>query len=100
MELLKGNVMTTKLDKTEKKLLRDFRAGRLRSVEDLDSEKKRYQKLAANTLRRDKRVNIRVSQDDIEALRERAQLEGIPYQTLIYSIIRKYLGGRLLDRKT
>lgn len=67
-------------------------------MEDLATEKRRYQEYARNTFRKDARVNIRLSSKDLEALRNRAVEEGIPYQTLISSILHKYASGRLKER--
>jgi len=55
----------------------------------------RYQKIARATLRKDRRINIRVPAKDLEEIQKRALEEGIPYQTLISSILHKYASGRL-----
>ena len=54
--------------------------------------------MAAASLRKDKRVNIRISEHDLLALQRKALEEGIPYQTLIASILHKYLTGALVPR--
>jgi predicted DNA binding CopG/RHH family protein len=43
-------------------------------------------------------VNIRISAKDLEALQKRALEEGLPYQTLIASLLHKYVAGRLVER--
>ncbi len=53
---------------------------------------------ARNTFKKDKRVNIRISGKDLELLQDRALIEGIPYQTLISSVLHKFVNGRLTDR--
>ena len=55
----------------------------------------RYLRYARNTFRKNRRVNIRMSQNDLETLQTRAVQEGIPYQTLIASVLHKYVSGRL-----
>ena len=50
-----------------------------------------------DTTRKTKNINIRISQQDLESLRRSAEQEGIPYQTLISSVLHKYLAGRLVD---
>ena len=53
--------------------------------------------VAANTLKKDKRINIRISNRDLIAVQSRASEEGIPYQTLVSSIIHKCISGSLRD---
>jgi predicted DNA binding CopG/RHH family protein len=68
-------------------------------VPNLVSESDRYRRYASATFRKDKRVNIRISQKDLAAIQKKALEEGIPYQTLISSILHKYLSGRLSEKK-
>lgn len=58
-------------------------------------QKKRLNSYAAATFRRDQRINIRISSKDLNALQVRALEEGLPYQTLISSLIHKFVSGRL-----
>ncbi len=85
------------LDKEERALRRSVEAGEWRSVRRKGREVQRYQEYARATLKKDRRVNIRVSGKDLEALQKRALEEGIPYQTLIGSILHKYVSGRLRE---
>ena len=82
-----------KLDKNEKELLTSFERGEWKSVKDLSNAKKHYQEVARETLRKDKRMNIRLSQKDLEGIQAKAAREGMPYQTLISSIIHKFVVG-------
>ena len=86
-----------KLDAKEKDLLGSVERGEWRSVRDLKSERKRYSRYAAATFRKDRRVNIRVSTKVLEAIQKRALEEGLPYQTLISSLLHKYVSGRLRE---
>ena len=90
--------MSGKLDQEERALLESFEAGEWRSVPDKDAEIERYRTYAQATFRKDRRVNLRISSRDLEALQKRALVEGIPYQTLIASILHKYVAGRLKER--
>lgn len=63
---------------------------------DEESEFERYRAHARATFKKDRRVNIRISSKDLETLQKRALEEGVPYQTLIASILHKYAGGRLV----
>jgi len=85
-----------KLSKEEKQILEDFEAGEFISV--LTPErKKKLQAVAENTFKKDKRINIRISSRDLESLQRRALEEGIPYQTLVSSVLHKYVSGGLHD---
>jgi predicted DNA binding CopG/RHH family protein len=87
---------TTKLSKEEKKLLDAAEAGEYESVLT-SSRKKELEAVASNTFRKDKRINIRISNRDLTAIQSRATEEGIPYQTFVSSIIHKYISGSLKD---
>ena len=86
-----------KLDTDEKEILDSFDSGEWRSLEITDRERKRYGQYAEATFRKDRRVNIRISRKDLEAIQKRALTEGLPYQTLISSVLHKYAAGRLVD---
>ena len=87
-----------KLNKEEQDIVDSFERGEWRSVPNLEQEKKKYQEIAAATFRKDRRVNIRISSKDLIGLQKRALEEGIPYQTLISSILHKYLArGRTTE---
>ena len=62
-------------------------------------EIKKLQQYAKNTLQKDKRINIRMSSKDLDQVQVIAVQEGIPYQTLVSSIIHKYVSGYLIERK-
>lgn len=82
-----------KLDEEEAELLASVEAGEWRTVPNFEQEKKKYQEIAAATFKKDRRVNIRISSKDLIGLQKRALEEGIPYQTLISSILHKYLAS-------
>jgi len=60
-------------------------------------ERARYSRYARGTFRKDRRLNIRLSSKDPEAIQKRALAEGLPYQTLISSLLHKYASGRLKE---
>jgi predicted DNA binding CopG/RHH family protein len=60
------------------------------------SKRRKIEKVLEAT-RKTKNINIRISEQDLESLRRSAEQEGIPYQTLISSVLHKYLAGRLVD---
>lgn len=83
-----------KLDTDEREILSSFDKGKRKSLKEVTSERKRLSRVAAATFRKDRRVNIRISGKDRDAL-VKALEEGIPYQTLISSVLHKYVSGRL-----
>ena len=87
-----------KLDRDERELLKSVESGEWQSVPDLRDRIKRLQQYAKNTLQKDQRVNIRLSSSDLHGLQRRALREGIPYQTLMASILHKYVTGSLNEK--
>ena len=87
-----------RLDSEEKELLRSVEQGEWESTQPTKAGFARYVRAARNTLRKDKRVNIRISQSDLEGLQSKAIQDGIPYQTFIASVLHRYLVGRLIPR--
>ncbi|MCF7942529.1 MAG: hypothetical protein K9M84_13025 [Spirochaetia bacterium] len=85
------------LDEYENEILEEFESGKLHSMGITDDEKKHLSEVAANTLKKNKRVNIRLSEHDLKAIQSKALQEGLPYQTLISSLIHKYTNGLLVD---
>jgi predicted DNA binding CopG/RHH family protein len=88
-----------KLDREEKEVLESFERGEWRPAVGQKTARKKYASYAEATFRKDKRVNIRISSKDLEAIQKRAVEEGLPYQTLISSILHKYASGRLMENK-
>ena len=91
--------MKYKLDKEEKDILNSFEKGEWEKIPEMDKEIKRHMEYARATHRKDKRINIRISEKDLESIQIKALEEGIPYQTLISSLIHKYITGTLVDKE-
>jgi predicted DNA binding CopG/RHH family protein len=87
-----------KLTHEEQELLDSVERGEWRSIPNAQDESRRYQEAARRTLRKDKRVNIRMTERDLVHFQKKAVDEGLPYQTLISSVLHKYINGRLIDR--
>jgi predicted DNA binding CopG/RHH family protein len=85
-----------KLDAEEKELLESVERGEWKSSGG-KRERTRYARYAKATFRKDRRLNIRLSSKDLEAIQKRALAEGLPYQTLIASLLHKYAAGRLKE---
>lgn len=87
---------TDKLDHEERDLLEAYEAGDFES--DLTARRKNeLVRAAKETFKKDKRMNIRISSRDMEALQRRALQEGLPYQSLVSSVLHKYVSGGLKD---
>jgi predicted DNA binding CopG/RHH family protein len=84
-----------KLGADEKEILESVQRGAWRSVKGARRERSRYARYAKATFRKDRRLNIRISSKDLETIQKRALEEGLPYQTLISSLLHKYASGRL-----
>lgn len=87
-----------KIEAYEREVLAAFEAGKLRSVAT-KAELARFKAAARATAMKDRRVNIRLSSGDLADIQVKALEEGVPYQTLIASVLHKYVTGRLAERK-
>ena len=87
------------LEADEQQLLDAFEQGALTSVAT-PALLNDLRQSARATGQKDQRINIRLSSSDLQAIRTRALQEGIPYQTLISSVLHKYVSGTLQERVT
>nr|WP_256995738.1 hypothetical protein [Halomicronema hongdechloris] len=85
------------MDQEEKEILEAYEAGKLKRTEGAAQIQKRHREYAEAMFRKDARINIRLSSKDLRGLQKRALAEGIPYQTLIASVLHKYVEGRLRE---
>jgi len=86
-----------RLSDDEKTILRDLERGQYRQTSK--AKKDAYTRLAKEHVKKMKaeRINIRINEADLQTLKEKAVEEGLPYQTLIASILHKYVSGTLID---
>jgi predicted DNA binding CopG/RHH family protein len=75
----------------EKKITKDLQDGKYR---EMKGKKKKFQKMASDTK---DRINLRIDPDVKEKFIQKSEEEGIPYQTLINSVLKKYADGKLID---
>ncbi len=87
-----------KLTTEEKALLDSVEKGEWKRIPDFSRQSTRYRDAARATLRKDKRVNIRMAERDLVRFQKTALQEGLPYQTLISSILHKFINGRLVEK--
>ena len=85
-----------KNDVYEKEVLGAYEKGQLKSVAT-KAELAKFKAAARATAVKDKRVNIRLSSSDLQDVQVKAMQEGVPYQTLIASVLHKYVTGRLTE---
>ena len=86
------------IDQEEKDLIESIERDEWRPVKNINQEKEKAIAAARNTLKKDKRINLRLTQKDYHQIQIKAIEEGIPYQTLISSLVHKYLNGSLAPR--
>jgi predicted DNA binding CopG/RHH family protein len=90
----------TKLDQEESEILEAFESGKVKRSKDAAETQKRHQQYAEAMFRKDARINIRLPSKDLRGLQKKALAEGIPYQTLVASILHKYVEGRLHENNS
>lgn len=89
----------SKLDKEERDILEAFDADELLQAPDFEERAERHQQYAEAMFKKDARINIRLSSKDLRGLQKKALAEGMPYQTLVASILHKYVEGRLHEER-
>ncbi len=82
-----------KLDDYEKEIFEAYKSGKLKPFK-IQTD---FKTIAKNTLKKNKRINIRISENDLAALQRKAAREGIPYQSLIGRVLHKYVSGFFKD---
>jgi predicted DNA binding CopG/RHH family protein len=86
------------LDEEEKELIRSIENEEWVDSRESAKQKKLAKEYAEATIRKDKRMNIRISERDLKNLKRKALEEGIPYQTMVSMILHKYLAGRYSEQ--
>jgi predicted DNA binding CopG/RHH family protein len=85
------------MSEQEREYLESIEADEWKSIKDKASLITELKAAATNTMLKDQRMNIRIGKKDLEGIKTRALEEGIPYQTLVASIIHKYVNGKLKE---
>ena len=86
------------IDQEEKELMESIEFDEWQPVKNIEPEKEKAIAAARNTLKKDKRINLLLTQKDYHQIQIKAIEEGLPYQTLIYSLVHKYLNDSLASR--
>ena len=92
-------IVKVQLNAEEREILEKFERGELRPATGVDREMAIARRAARDTFKKTRRVNLRVTERDFNRAHARAREEGIPYQTLLSSVIHKYLSGRLTEKR-
>lgn len=84
-----------KLTQEEKKILNEYDRGEFKSIPNLEEEKERFAAIAKEQLKKDKNINIRINEKDLNKLRTKASKSGLPYQTLVSVVLHKYANDEI-----
>lgn len=91
---------TINFDDYEKRLIASIEADEWESVGDLAAEVKQARQIARNTSSKDDKITIRISGRDLELLKTMAMDQGMPYQTMVTSVLHKYVTGKLKESES
>ncbi|MCK4761338.1 MAG: antitoxin [Candidatus Aminicenantes bacterium] len=86
-------------DKEEKELIESVEKGEWQPIQNLEEEKKRYAGIFKASSRKSERVTINLTKKDLRELKIKASIEGLPYQTLIGSVLHKYVTGKFVEER-
>lgn len=89
----------TRLDKEEQEILDAFESGKTKRSKNAKQIQTQHQSYAEAMVKKDSRINIRLSSKDLRGLQKKALAEGIPYQTFVASILHKFVEGRLQETR-
>ena len=84
-----------KLDREEQEIYDSLERGEWKDVANVEEEKKRYISIFRQATKKDRRVSLRVNNQDLYKIQNRARESGLPYQTLINAILHQYAKGRI-----
>ena len=97
MSKKKRNMTDIKLDPEEQALLESVEAGEWKSTDDAEEEIAFAKEAAANFIRKDERITLRLSSSDLDRLKQKAAYRGLPYQTFIASVLHEYSAGHFIE---
>ncbi len=87
------------IDDEEKALMDSLEGDEWQPVENSEQETAKAIEAARATLKKDRRINLRLTEKDYYQIQIKAIEEGVPYQTLIASLVHKYLNGSLVSQE-
>jgi predicted DNA binding CopG/RHH family protein len=86
---------TSPLDDEEQGIVDAFERGTLVATPATKAQRAQAKTIASQTLKREERINIRLSRADLNGLKDKAGELGMPYQTLVSAVLHQYVTGRL-----
>lgn len=89
-----------KLDKEEQEILESYERGQMKLLTPSRQEVQQVKAMARKTFRKDRRVTIRLYDHDLKGIQKKAMERGVPYQTLISSMIHQYVEGDLVELRS
>jgi predicted DNA binding CopG/RHH family protein len=96
---IKSDKVFQALDEEERELIHSIERNEWTEVPDVERVKEQARRFAEATIRKDRRMNIRISDRDLRNLKKKAMEEGIPYQTMVSMVLHKYVTGRFPEQK-
>jgi len=87
--------MTAKLSAEEKAIIEYVESNHAISFDNVENEKKRYTQIALSQMSKKKAISIRLLESDIERIKAKSLSQGLPYQTLISSLIHQYATDKI-----
>src|SRR3989337_1321969 len=93
----KRDMFNVKLDQEEQDLLESVESGEWKTVKNAKEEAAFAKEAAANSLRKDERITLRLSSIDLDRLKQKAAYKGLPYQTFIASVLHEYAAGHFKE---
>lgn len=87
-----------RLNKEEKEIIEAYEKGVFKPISNVKKQINQYREYAKSTLQKNKRINIRISERDLIHIQMKAIEEGLPYQTLITSILHKYANDKIKEK--
>ncbi len=88
----------SKLNNEELDILEAFDNGKLKRSKNVSEQLENHQIISEASFKKDARINIRLSSKDLRAIQSKALKEGMPYQTLVSSVIHKYVDGQFIEK--
>jgi predicted DNA binding CopG/RHH family protein len=87
--------MTAKLSTEEKAIIEYVESNQVISIDNVENEKNRYMQIALSQMSKKKAISIRLLESDIERIKAKSLSQGLPYQTLISSLIHQYATDKI-----
>ncbi len=85
------------LTKEEREIITAYESGHLKTVPNFEKEKARLEAIARFTMKKNRSINIRLTERDLQKVKAKAAEKGLPYQTFIGSLLHQYSSGKIKE---